>query len=189
MKSEATGQRLMAALLLFLLLQTASSQMGFTQQASVPDKAPSLHKFLLSYLGASDEDRANTRYLSATVDLNGDGQRENVVYLLGNDWCGSGGCTMLILTTQNAHYKVITRATITRLPIRLLSTRTNGWRDLAVTVAGGGILKAYEAKLTFNGRKYPGNPTVAPAVKLPANTPGTILIREDAGSHAIPLYR
>jgi hypothetical protein len=174
-----------------LLLLTASSQSGFAQQTSTSTKTPSLRNFIIQYLGPpeAEEDRTNTRYLSATADLNGDGQPEIIVYLLGSDWCGSGGCTMLILTTQNGVYKVITRTTVTQLPIRLLSTRTNAWLDLSVRVSGGGIRPGYDAKLVFDGQKYASNPTVAPAKKLPSHTPGTTLIQEDAEPQAKPVYR
>jgi hypothetical protein len=174
-----------------LLLLCVSSQIGIAQQASVPAKTSSLRNFLIQYLGApdSEEERTNTRYVSATADLNGDGQPETIVYILSRGWCGSGGCPMLILTTQNANYRVITRTTITQLPVRLLPTRTNAWHDLAVSVSGGGIRPGYEAKLVFNGRKYPNNPTVAPARRLPPHTPGTMLIQEGAESQAKPVYR
>jgi hypothetical protein len=192
MKAKMTRSNLRTAFLAISLLSlTASSLLGSAQQASVIAKAPSLQNFLIEYLGApeSEEDRTSTRYLSATTDLNGDGQPETIVYILGSGWCGTGGCSMLILTTQNTHYKVITRTTVTQLPIRVLSTRTNGWLDLAVWVSGGGIRLGYEAKLAFNGRRYRSNPTVAPAKKLFPRSPGTTLIQEDAESQAKPVYR
>ena len=147
MKAKVSSLNLRTALVgMTLLLLTVSSQPGSARLASGPAKTPPLRNFLIQYLGApdSEEDRTSTRYLSATADLNGDGKPETIVYILGNTWCGSGGCTMLILTMQNAHYKVITRTTVTQLPIRLLPTRTNGWQDLAVLVAGGGIRPGYE---------------------------------------------
>lgn len=77
----------------------------------------------------------------------------------------------------------------TRLPIRLLTTTTNGWQDLAVSVSGGGIRPGYEVKLAFDGKKYPSNPTIAPAKRIPSQTPGTTLIQEGAESQARPVYR
>jgi hypothetical protein len=174
-----------------LLLLAGPLQPGLAQQSSTSTKTPSLRSFLIKYLGTpvSEDERTNTRYLSATIDLNGDGNAETIVYLLSSEYCGSGGCTMLILTTQNGHYKVITRTTVTQLPIRLLPTRTNGWQDIAVAVSGGGIQPGYEAKLAFDGRRYRSNPTVAPAKKLPAQTRSTTLIPEAAESQAKPVYR
>ena len=58
------------------------------------------------------------------------------------------------------------KATITQLPIMLLDTSSRGWRDVSVTVAGGGIPRAYSARLRFDGRQYPSNPTVPPAIPL-----------------------
>lgn len=37
-----------------------------------------------------------TDYLEAWRDLNGDQIKDAVVLLQGKEWCGSGGCTMLI---------------------------------------------------------------------------------------------
>ena len=42
----------------------------------------------------------------------------------------------------------------------MLSHRTNGWRDLSVLVAGGGIIPGYQAVLQFDGRAYPSNPSM-----------------------------
>jgi hypothetical protein len=75
-----------------VLLCNAPSQLAFAQHIS--DSASLLRSFLIEYLGApeSEEDRTNTRYLSTTVDLNGDGKPETIVYILGSNWCGGGGC-------------------------------------------------------------------------------------------------
>lgn len=141
----------------------------------------SLKKFLQNYQGnpASAEERA-TRYFSARDDLKDDGVQEVIVYLMGARWCGSGGCSCLVLAPQGASYKIVTKTTVTQLPIRVLSTRTNGWHDLGVWVQGGGIQPGYEARLRFNGRKYPSNPSAPPAQKLGKNAEGKIVIPADA---------
>lgn len=56
----------------------------------------------------------------------------------------------------------------TRAPIRLLERRSHGRRDLAVQVAGGGIVEGYEAAVPFDGRRYASNPTVAPSARIEA---------------------
>lgn len=103
------------------------------------------------------------RYRAAAADLNGDHSLEIFVYADGQRRCGSGGCTLFILTPDARSYRIVTRLTVTRPPIRVLEASTHGWNDLGVRVAGGGI-QAYEARLRFDGRAYPSNPTVAPAV-------------------------
>jgi uncharacterized low-complexity protein len=115
--------------------------------------------FVQQKLGTSSYKRAN-------ADLNGDGRAEAFVYVTDQDYCGSGGCTLVVLSPKGSSYRVVLRSTVTQLPIRLLATATSGWRDIAVTVAGGGITRPYMARLRFNGHRYPSNPTVAPAVPL-----------------------
>jgi hypothetical protein len=108
-------------------------------------------------------------YRSAEIDLNGDGRSEHVVYATNPERCGSGGCTMFVVASTDRGFEVVSRTTITRPPILVLETATNGWRDLAVSVAGGGS-PAYFARLPFDGSGYARNPTVPPAspVEYPA---------------------
>jgi hypothetical protein len=148
----------------------------------------SLTKFLQSYDGNPvSAAEKTTRYSVAFVDLDDDGTPEALVYLSGPEWCGSGGCSLLILRPEGPSWKVITRTTITQLPIRVLSTKTNGWHDITVWVRGGGIQPGHEARLRFNGRKYPSNPSTLPAEKLPKNAEGKVVI--SAKTIAKPLYK
>src|ERR1019366_6602930 len=107
-----------------------------------------------------------TRYSSAFVDLKDDGTKEVIVYLSGRGWCGIGGCSMLILAPEGTSYRVVTKTTITRLPIRVLATKSNGWHDISVVVAGGGTQPGYEAELSFDGKTYPSNPYCSPGSPL-----------------------
>lgn len=115
-------------------------------------------------------------YTRADADLNGDGRPETFVYVTDQSYCGSGGCTLVVLSPRSGTYRVVLRSTVTQLPISVLPTSTRGWRDVGVTVAGGGITRPHMARLRFNGSHYPGNPTVAPAVPLSRPT-GKVLIR------------
>lgn len=105
-------------------------------------------------------------YKRAEADLNRDGHPEAFVYVTDRDYCGSGGCMLVVLSPRGRSYRVVLRSTVTQLPIRLLRTSSHGWRDIGVTVAGGGIARPYMARLRFNGRRYPSNPTMPPAVPL-----------------------
>jgi len=126
-----------------------------------------VRKLVYDYVGASaDSDLRQVRYLSSLADLKDDGRLEAIVYLMDNEWCGSGGCTMLILAPKDSSYEVVTKITVTRPPIRILKTKTNGWHDLSVFVAGGGIVPGYDAKLSFDGSTYPSNPSTAPANRI-----------------------
>jgi hypothetical protein len=146
-----------------------------------------LKVFLQKYFGGphwgSDK---SISYSAAFVDLKGDGSHEVVVYVEGNGMCGSGGCVTMILEPTGSSYKQIGYVTISRPPIRVLASKTNGWNDIGVLVVGGGILIGYEAKLSFNGRKYPGNPSIAPAQRLSQKVAGEAIIT--SGSQGIRLY-
>jgi hypothetical protein len=113
-------------------------------------------------------------YRSATADLNGDRRPEILVYTTDPDDCGSGGCVLYVLSPRADTYRIVMRATIVQLPIRLLATKSHGWRDIGVTVRGGGILNAYMARLRFNGHRYPSTPRVPPAIA--ARPSGKVLI-------------
>ena len=151
------------------------------QHAPNPNQEESLRGFLRDHLGDPRfGNDATTRYVSAFVDLKDDGTQEVIVYVTGRSWCGSGGCYMLILAPQGSAYKVVTKTTVTRPPIRVLTTKSNGWHDIAVRVVGGGIIDGYDAKLSFDGRKYPSNPSVPPALRVAEQAAGKVVIPVEA---------
>ena len=150
------------------------------QVIATPEQVESLKHFLDHYIAdGSPETKSEPQpYRYAFVHLSGDGRLEAVAYLTGNGWCGSGGCTTLVVTQKALSYVIVGDIAISRLPIRILPTKTNGWHDLGVEVFGGGILNPYEARLPFNGRRYAGNPTVVPAQRLHREA-GEILIPKE----------
>ncbi len=105
-------------------------------------------------------------YAYNLVHLSDESEAEFLVYLSGPDYCGSGGCTTLIFAKQKGQFQLKSRLTLVRTPIIVCSHRTNRWNDLIVFVAGGGIQPGTYSVLPFNGRNYPENPTVKPAVPL-----------------------
>jgi hypothetical protein len=107
------------------------------------------------------------RYYYNRIDLNDDGKSEVVVYLVGSYTCGSGGCTALIFTQNSQDYRLVSRNTVVNAPILVTPKKTAGWKDLVILVSGSGAERQY-TRTRFNGRTYPGNPSVQPAV--PANT-------------------
>ena len=95
----------------------------------------------------------------ALVDLNDDGILDAVVLLTGPEWCGSGGCSMLILRGYGGGFTIVSRSTISNQPIKLSRERQHGWHTLLVLVKGGAIEPGFVV-MPFNGRKYPLNPSV-----------------------------
>lgn len=153
--------------------------------ASTP--GDSVRSFLRSYLnGRSSVEDKTTRFSVAFVQLNGSRASEMIVYVTGQSWCGSGGCLTLILAREDSSYRVVTRIPITRPPIRVLRSTSNGWHDIGVWVQGGGIQPGYEAQLQFDGKTYPSNPTVPPAKPLKGKVSGEIAL--SSAQEAMPLY-
>ncbi|HLV88820.1 MAG TPA: hypothetical protein VKV39_17675 [Candidatus Sulfotelmatobacter sp.] len=89
------------------------------------------------------------------MDLRDDRTKEAIVYLSSNGWCGTGGCTMLILAPEGTSYRVVTKVPAVRLPIRVLDAKSNGWRDIGVVARKSGVEPLYEAILSFDGNSYP----------------------------------
>ncbi|WP_206756096.1 hypothetical protein [Phormidium sp. FACHB-592] len=115
------------------------------------------------------------RYLYNRIDLDGDGREEVVAYLTSS--CGTGGCSMLILRAMGNGYSLISRHTIVNNSVVVSTTKTNGWRDIVLYVAGGGTKPSYNI-LKFDGSAYPPNPSTAP--ELPSGTivSGTAIVAD-----------
>ena len=145
-----------------------------------PERTNSLNRFLSNFA----EDAA-TRYTVGFTDLNGDGKPEAIVYLVSNEWCGSGGCTALILAQSGASWRQVTKITLVNLPIRAFATRSHGWRDLGVQVRGDNGNPGHEALLHFDGMTYPENPSTVPEFRatglksqaIVTSTQGAISVR------------
>ena len=138
-------------------------------------------------------DERLTRYAVAMADLGGDRRPEALIYAMADvdgdgqaNLCGSGGCNLYVLTPVPTGYRRVGRTTLTRPPIRILATRTHGWRDLSVRVAGGGIGRGYHARLRFDGRSYPSNPTVPPTSPWTGRAGRTVIADEPASAAIVP---
>lgn len=117
---------------------------------------------LEAFLRARNSDAGDLRYAFAPVDLDGDGAEEVLAYVVGPNVCGSGGCNLYVLTPDGDDWRTVTRTTVTQTPIGVLETSTGGWRDLVVSVGGGGMDAGW-IKLAWDGDGYPENPTAVPA--------------------------
>jgi hypothetical protein len=153
------------------------SQSGQGSMASSTSSDASLNEFLRGYLKKlSVEEDKTTRYLSKWIDLNDDGMRDVVIYVIGDSWCGSGGCTTIIVRMEGVTYQVVSKTLITNLPICMLATKSHGWHDISVWVQGGGVRNPYEAELRFDGKRYPISPFVHPARPLVGKTKRELVI-------------
>ena len=112
-----------------------------------------------------------TRYRATLVDLNGDGRREAVVLVNGPGWCGSGGCSLWVLTPRGRSWRMVTQATVMNPPIRVLPSRSHGWSELSAMVHDGAG-PGYEVRLSVNGRL---NPTIT---RLPEASNGRVILSD-----------
>lgn len=111
----------------------------------------------------------------AAVDLNGDLLDDALVLLTGPWWCGSGGCTLLVLAGERDGMRLVSRITLVRGPLVASDSRTAGWRDLIVEVAGGGARPGRVA-LRFDGTRYPSNPTLQERLDPEMPVEGQVLL-------------
>lgn len=94
------------------------------------------------------------------TDLNNDGKNETFVRLMSPYFCGSGGCTFLLLDNLG---ELITKFTVTRPPFFIESSMENGWKTLLVKDAD--VFKA----LIYDNGTYPSNPSLVE--KAPYDAP------------------
>jgi len=149
-----------------------------TTSAVDSDLKPALQQAIAQFMQAEKvpADSKQT-FLADYIDLNDDGALDAVVLLTGSDWCGSGGCTMLVFQGKDKTFNLISSSTLVRSPLTVGETKTNGWRDLIVEVSGGGATPAQVA-LKFDGTAYPKNPSVEPALPQNSSIKGTVIFPE-----------
>ena len=180
--------RIMTSVVGVMLLIGAGATAVLQGQQTTASNGPNepLKAYLRDYLslGGKVPPDATTRITSVKVKTD-DGKVVDIVYVSGQRWCGSGGCTLLILEPTESTFKVLGRVTIVQLPVRLLPSTNNGHPDIGVSVRGGGIQEGYEAVLSFNGERYPRNPSLPPARKA-TRIQGKVIIANTEGS--VPLY-
>lgn len=120
----------------------------------------------------SKEDR---KFQFQTVDLNNDGQKELFINFITSYFCGSGGCTLLLLDHD---WKTITRFTVTSTPIMIEPNKEQKWSVLMVK--DNGVWK----DLLYKNGKYPGNPSLLSKSKVDAPSGHAQVIFSDEFSPA-----
>jgi hypothetical protein len=96
-------------------------------------------------------------YRSSEHDLDGDGQPEVLAYVAGEEWCSSGGCSLVVLKHNGTNVTEVVRTTNTGLPLGVLDSASRGWRDLWVSTADSDELSGRRI-LKFDGTSYPSDP-------------------------------
>lgn len=128
-----------------------------------PGKEPAnLKAALAQYLKGSQESLGTTQRRSAFVDLNGDESPDALVFLESPEWCGSGGCALLVFQSVDKEYRLIGHITLANLPILVSERNANGWRDLIVSGPTGQPAERKPFKIRFDGTTY-GKPGDSPS--------------------------
>ena len=141
--------------------------------------------FLQDRFRALDIDDQDASFSAAFVDLNGDGRRDALVLVSGPGWCGTGGCQFYVLEHRGDRYRLKGRMPTTKAPISVLNHSTNGWRDIATFVSGGGIIRGYEEVVQYDGWKYPGVSSAHVARRNFRWPAGKVVIARDAPERAL----
>jgi len=175
----------LTAIVMFTVMTGIANPQSQRPRSAVEDI--SLRKFLQNYIGARTDENKTTRCSAAFVDLEDEGAEDVIVHLTSDGWCGTGGCTTLILAPDGASYRVVTKITITRLPIRVLATKSNGWHDIGVVARISGNEPLSEAILSFDGKTYPSSPSMPPARRSDAKAEGKTVMAATVESR--DLYR
>lgn len=102
------------------------------------------------------------------------------VYLKGETWCGSGGCTLLILKETDRSYEVVSKILTVKAPIVLLAANSEAPPTIGVWVQGGGIMVGYEAALAPAKGRYPVSPTMV-SNRVPPGVGITLIGQDDQG--------
>ena len=145
-------------MLRFLMIGYALSVSAVAVGAEPPRAiSDAVQKYI--YLNVTDVEHEET-FRFALVDLNGDGRADAIALMAGPDWCGSGGCTMLIFRGVETGFEFVSKVTIANPPIRVSKKAVHGWRTLIVSSKGKG-----DVVLRLNkSLKYPLNPSIQPKV-------------------------
>jgi hypothetical protein len=162
----------------------------FGQQGAAASNNPSeaLKAFLRSYLNPQQNSEIDETTQITVVSVKTEdkaGEEEQIVYVSGRGWCGTSGCTMLIVEPFQSSFKVLGNERGVQLPIRLLPSKEYGHPDIGVQVSGGGIEVPYEAILSFNGTNYPENSALPPARPVKGIEGKRIITTTE---HSVPLY-
>jgi hypothetical protein len=131
--------------------------------------------FLQAEFADARRDYPDTIYTSAFADLNGDGRAEALVSLQSGMFCGSGGCSLYVYEQAGNSWRQVAELVIVDAPVRLLFTRSHGWRDLEVSLRGLGAEPPAEARAVFDGRTYVYVASSSAARRPRARAPGIVL--------------
>ncbi|WP_055412501.1 hypothetical protein [Nonlabens sp. YIK11] len=124
----------------------------------------------LSYMTENDR-----QFQLVTMDLNGDDQDEYFVYFNSPYFCGSGGCTAVLLDSD---MKVLTRFTVVQTPVIIRQEAVNGYLPIIVYSDN-----SYR-QLTYADGTYPTNPSMIESFEYEKQEGDQVIFDNDLQSKA-----
>jgi hypothetical protein len=121
-----------------------------------------LIKAVRQFLENSEGPVAST-YEYARIDLNDDKRRDALVLFKTpfGYWCGTHGCTMLVLRAHNDHFSLVNAIQPVREPVYISPQKSRGWNNIVLRVSGRWD-EAKDVAMRYNGRQYPEDPSRQP---------------------------
>jgi hypothetical protein len=163
------------ALLLAFAVLPASAQ---KRLAAAPPDHEALDRAVRGYTLPFTTAPNDTVWKARWTDVNGDDLADALVYVAGPDWCGSGGCTLLVFEAVSGPdadelgpFRAAAEVSLVSGPVLVADAGPDGWRDLVVTDMGGDL-----RVLRFDGETYPGSPDAGVAVN--ARPEGDLIFAE-----------
>lgn len=166
MTMRALTLRLCVALLaqLPLALSPARAQAARASNDSMSQVDEAFRSWLIEHLDRRDQyfaddpshesPDAKVQYAHATARLVDSLPPMDLVWLIGNNWCGSSGCTTVVIDRSSGTPRIVDEINLTRPPISVLPTTSNGWHDIRVLAWGGGQIVPDWATFRFDGKEY-----------------------------------
>ena len=143
----------MIALLSFALLAATPSDSTEAAHALVK-------KAVYSYVAPHDPTPEASLWRVDWADVNSDSLVDALAFAADPDWCGSGGCTLLIIEAipevdheELGAYAVAGEIGMVSGPIVMSAAQHYGWHDLVVHDEEG-----TRRRLSFDGETYPVSP-------------------------------
>ncbi|MDN3608770.1 COG3650 family protein [Vibrio ostreicida] len=146
---------------LFKQEQAATESPSIRNDNKIPSSAefnPKVDSALRDYFKQAGIEPTGIRYRWLTYELN---DQDGKALLVQLDWCGSGGCTLLVFANQDQHWQFHSKITLVQTPLNVGKSSHESWKDLIMFVSGGGAIPS-QHRLQFNGKHYPSNPSTAP---------------------------
>lgn len=141
-------------LLALVLLLATPDTLGDSERQRMLDAA------VEAYAAPIDPAFATATTTTEWVDVNGDSRPDALVYLEGTAWCGSGGCTLLVMeaiapedVAELGWFRPAAEISLVHAPVLVTEATNEGWSDLVVETGAG---ERY--RLSFDGETYPLSP-------------------------------